>query len=146
MKRYRKASFVSFLIVIVLFLNGCGFFNGPYKKRMLEYYSDDINYTTLSGTIISKDNNNAIIEVDISIYNGVFPVNTNSCQFFRLYTNTYIIQNIEKGDFITFISAPEYFYDGQYLPILAIEKEGTIYLSFEEGKKNYLEWIQLNFS
>ena len=52
-----------------------------------------------------------------------------------------IDEKIKLGDTVNFITAPEYFGDGYIMPIVAISVNGETLLEFEDGFKNYLNWL-----
>lgn len=118
--------------------------NGPYRKRMLNYYSNDSNYAELNGTIVQIQNDHTL-EIKILTEGHNFPTYNEGYQVFGLYTSSVNDYDITEGDNITFISAPDYFYDGHQLPIVALSKSEEQYLSFESGKNEYLRWIQEEF-
>ena len=109
---------------------------------MLEYYSNDGNYSELEGILISYENERGYMEVDILTESHNFPLNaqTGYAEFqFRAF------YGLNPDDKITFVSAPYHFYNGHTLPIMALEKDGVVILSFEDGKSSYLAWIKENF-
>ena len=52
-----------------------------------------------------------------------------------------IDEKIKLGDTVNFITAPRYFGDGYIMPIVAISVNGETLLEFEDGFKNYLNWL-----
>lgn len=131
------------LATFIILLFSCDY-NAPLRKKMIKYYSDDNNYYQLDGVVISI--NDIILEIDILTPNHVFPINTNGYQrFIAITTDSYIV-DLSEGDKISFTSAPMHFYNGHYLPIISIKKGDTVYMTFEEGKKLYLEFINTVFS
>lgn len=54
--------------------------------------------------------------------------------------------SLQENDRILFTSAPDFFYNGHNLPLVHIEKEGITLLTYTEGKKDYLSWINEYFS
>ena len=123
------------LATFIILLFSCDF-NAPLRKKMIKYHLD--------GVVISI--NDIILEIDILTPNHVFPINTNGYQrFIAINADSYIV-DLSEGDEISFTSAPMHFYNGHYLPIISIKKGDTVYMTFEEGKKLYLEFINTVFS
>lgn len=129
------------IVGLILFVNGA--FDGILAKKMLEYYRDDNNYVELEGVIVSKDNKADVLYIEITTENHDFSTFNDKSTDFRIYSETDVELNI--GDTLKFISAPMYFYNGHRLPIISLEKDGEIYLTFEKGKSDYLNWIQKTF-
>lgn len=131
------------IFIIILSFASCDF-NGPLRKKMLTYYSDDMNYKTMEGIIKSIDGKE--LTLSILTENHDFSVNTaGDLQDVILIENGSQHYDLKVGDTIVFTSAPMYFYNGHKIPIVSLQKGDTIYLTFEEGKRLYLEWIQKTF-
>lgn len=145
----RKSIVVLFVVLAFLF-QGCDF-NAPLRNDMLEYYSDDDVYVELCATVQNVRYNDhtqntefdvvlltKIEEFQLSIVDGV--------STFGIARFGYEETRISVGDEIQFISAPFYFYNGHDLPIMELRKDGEILLEFEEGKSNYITWINEEFA
>ncbi len=145
---------VSVLILICMFtasvgLSACdsacaGFhtwFNAPLRKHMIEYYSDDSNYINLNGIIVSIDTSEW--EIDITTEDSNFTGEGYEKFDVMLYMD--FIDEMKIGDEISFVTAPMCFYNGHISPIVALEKNGKTYLTFEDGKECYLQWIDETF-
>ena len=52
-----------------------------------------------------------------------------------------ILQKIQLGTTVSFMTAPRYFGDGYIMPSVEISVDGEELLSFEEGYENLLEWL-----
>ena len=52
-----------------------------------------------------------------------------------------ILQKVQLGTTVSFMTAPRYFGDGYIMPIVEISVYGEELLSFEEGYENLLEWL-----
>ena len=52
-----------------------------------------------------------------------------------------ILQKIQLGTMVSFMTAPHYFGDGYIMPIVEISVDGEELLSFEEGYENLLKWL-----
>ena len=134
-------------IVLCLFVMGLPMIacdcNKPLREKMLKYYSDDSVYCNLCGEIKEKNDVYLIIEVFTESHTFISR-GENGYITFVIYGSS-CIEKIEVGDVIDFISAPMCFYNGHYMPIVYLEKEQEVLLSFEEGKTNYLNWINDTF-
>lgn len=146
----KKTGFLSILLVIILLLSSCDF-NAPLRNKMVDYYSENINYIELYGVIVSiniiESTQENILEIDILTENHSFPINTETGygEFVIVSYDQYDF-DLEANDEIIFNSAPMYFYNGHYLPITSLEKSGEILLTFCEGKESYLMWIKKSFN
>ncbi len=129
---------------LVPLISACDFLNGPYRKRMLEYYSVDSNYVTLTGKIVDITYD-CVLEIEILTEEHNFPTYGSSSMSFQLYTSKASDYGLDIGDIITFTSAPEIFYDGHNLPIVSLSRGEEQFFTFETGKKEYLEWIREEF-
>ena len=138
----KKRTLFLLLLIVTLGITACDF-NSPLRDKMIEYYSDDNNYQSLDGVVVNIESN--ILEINITTPNHSFPININGCQEFELMNYGDWVSDIKVGDEISFISAPMYFYNGHCLPIVSLEKEGQLYLSFDKGKDDYLHWIKETF-
>lgn len=125
-------------------------FNAPLRNKMLKYYQDDSHYVTISGIIKKIDYNQETDQLKLGIeiitkehsfsndvefgYAGFVIVNYSLFDF-----------ELAVGDNVDFTSANARLYNGHRYPILSVKKEENLYLSFQEGKENYLNWIQTTF-
>ena len=64
------------------------------------------------------------------------------CDYY-IYSNKII--ELVVGEQIYFKTVPFHFYNGHKLPIVEIKIEGNTILSFDEGKKNLIDWVNTNF-
>lgn len=140
-----KRFIVLFTILSVLFcMTSCELISGSsLKRKMVDYYSNDENYVVLEGTIISL--NKDLIEIKYTNnFDFSYNLETGYGEFIII---DFSEQNydLKIGDTIVFSSAPKYFYNGQRLPIVSIEKDNKTIMSFEEGKSKYMSWIQNDF-
>ena len=149
-----KKRYISVLILICAFLlsvvlsacdSGCAafhtWFNAPLKKHMTEYYSDDSNYISLDGVIVSMYY--AQWEIDITTEDS--HLTGEGTVTFHVMIDSNVLDEMEVGDKISFVTAPMDFYNGHIWPIVAVEKDGKTYVSFEDGKARYLQWIEDTF-
>lgn len=145
----KKIALSVILMVSILLLSSCDF-NAPLRDKMIDYYSENENYEELYGIIISVNTiesiKESIMEINILTENHNFPISaeTGYGSFVIIDYDKYSF-DLKMDDEIIFKSAPMYFYNGHYLPIVSIEKNGKILLAFNEGKENYLDWIQKTF-
>ena len=137
------------MIILVLSVVSCDF-NAPLRNRMLNYYTEDSNYVLLVGEIknikYSKDNKKIFLEINIITSDHNIPTNstTGYGEFAIINWDNYQLP-INVGDDVVFTTAPMYFYDGHFLPIVHLEKDGQEYLSFSDGKEDYCNWIKESF-
>ncbi len=125
------------IILIILIIGMCVFFSGcHYKKRMLEYYSDDLNYETLEVKVNSIEEEYMEVEFlyDVHVHYTYSP--------FRLIDMPTLHTKVKCGDIINIIVAPRYFWDSYNIPIVGITKDDVVYLEFETGKQNLLDYIE----
>lgn len=138
------------LMINILLLSSCDF-NAPLRNKMVDYYSKNENYIELYGIVVSSSINENkqenILEVTILTENHNFPTNaeTGFGEFIIVNYDKYNF-DLKTNDEIIFKSATMYFYNGHYLPIVSLEKNGEILLNFYDGKENYLKWIQTTFN
>lgn len=131
-------------------LSACDFLASD--KAMLDYYSNDSNYEELTGVITSKEYDKRYgLAIDITSNSQTFTLYREvGCEIvkvnwvFALYSHRYLYDDLSVGDTIVFTSASMVFYNGQLLPIVALEKDGQVLIPFEEGKAAYIDWIKNN--
>ena len=116
-------------------------FNAPLRNKMIEYYSNDSNYINLDGVIVSIDT--SVWGIDITTEDS--GITAEGPVTFYVMIDPYALDEMEVGDEISFVTAPMYFYNGHISPIVAVEKDGKTYVSFEDGKERYLQWIEKTF-
>ncbi len=126
--------------LFLIFITGCTSSKNKLISNMNEKYSDDESYVYLSGEVVELDGNNIIIKcTELKKY---IDYEDEFCDYY-IYSNEII--ELSVGEKIYFKTVPFHFYNGHKLPIVEIKvKENTI-LSFDEGKKNLLDWINTNF-
>ncbi len=120
---------------------------------MLEYYENDENYISTEGCItgLRYYESDDRLDVDLNLKSDFskFPGNTydyGGRSSFMIINYSQLSFRFYIGDTIKITSAPSIFYDGQDCPIVQLEKDGVEYLSFEEGKAAYLDWIKTTFA
>lgn len=88
-----------------------------------------------------------VLDVSIVTENHNFQVNAESGYVkFVIVKYSKENHNLAVNDEIFFTSAPMYFYNGHYLPIIYLEKDNEVLLEFKEGKEIYLHWIKEEFN
>ena len=126
------------MLCVILLLSGC------YSHKKYKYYSDKANYISVTGTV------SFINPADEGFYLGFNKMSTKlSDNAFKIVgknlaiveTNG-IMEKLQMGDEVTFITAPKYFGDGYVMPIVAITVDGETLLEFEEGYNNLLDWLK----
>lgn len=134
--------FSIFSLCLIMMLFGCDILMS--NKNMLNYYSDDSNYETITCIIVSKRLSNYpnSIVVDIQAENSSFTPDYYGYNLFHFYFDTEIYDLLNVDDVVIITSAPMIFYNGQIPPIVYLEKDGETLISYEEGKAAYLDWIE----
>lgn len=132
------------IVVITLLsvlLYGCYSSNQKLAKKMIEKYSDNQNYITLSGEVIEFNDNN--IKIKCEELNTYISYEDEICDY---YICSDKIIDLCVGDQIYFVTVPFHFYNGHKLPIVEIKKDSNILLTFEKGKENLIDWVNTNFN
>ena len=128
------------MLLLTILTYGCYPSNQRLVENMIEKYADDQNYIALSGVIVEYDGSNVTIECeDLRSY---ITYEDEICDYY-IYSEETL--NLNVGDIIDFMTVPFHFYNGHKLPIVELEKKGDIVLSFDDGKKNLIEWVNTNF-
>ena len=142
MKKFRTTILLLIIICLLLVLSTCDI-NKPLRTKMYTYYSNDNNYVILTGIVASKYDNGSVVGIKITTENHTItrPKDNGIFVFYVYCTDIEDIDSLSIGDEIVFTTAAMYFYNGHILPIVSLEKEGEIYLEYEIGKANLLNWI-----
>ena len=123
-------------LVLILFLSGC------YSYREKAYYSDRNNYITEEATvdnIIYNEEDNYVVlwlsDIDPQYQANAF--------IFRGENASEVLKNgilskVNIGDMITFTSAPCFFGNGYFMPIVELYIGEEAILEFEIGYQNLL--------
>lgn len=135
-----KKILIAITLVLVTMLSGCYNSNQKLAKKMIEKYSNNQNYVSLSGEVIESDGNYLTIRCeelsDYINYEDEF------CSFY-IYSDKII--NLHAGDRIDFVTVPFHFYNGHKLPIVELKLGGNTLLTFEEGKEYLISWVNTEF-
>lgn len=136
-KYWIKKIFVMLMVcLLVVLLAGCHFYEMHDKllaKKMTEKYSDDQNYVTMIGEIIEYDGGCVTIKCE----------GKSACEYL-IYSDDPL--ELPIGEQVEFTTVPFHFYNGHRLPIVELKSNGNTLLSFEEGKRNLLEWVNATFA
>lgn len=125
------------IFLSTIFLFSCHVPNQKLKNRMIEKYSDDESYVSLSGIINKIEGNNVTIKCEM--LSEYITYEDYSCDYY-IYSNQII--NIMEGASVEFITCPYHFYNGHLLPIVELKINGVILLNFDEGKNNLINSIK----
>lgn len=128
-----------FCIITIVFL-----FSSCEKQRMMDYYSNEENYITVSGTlthIYSTDDTLCLGFSDVFFYSADFNFVGDNLNIVK---QKGIDEKLEKGKTIEFVTAPGTWGDGYIYPIVEITIDGETLLEFEEGFPNFLEYFKKN--
>ena len=128
------------IFLLVTFLFGCNISNQKLAKKMIEKYSDNQNYVTLTGEVIEFNENNVIIKCEE--LNDYISYEDELCNYY-IYSDQFV--ELQVGEEIQFTTVPFHFYNGHKLPIVELKIDENTLLSFEEGKENLLDWVNINF-
>ena len=128
------------IFLLVTFLIGCTTSNQKLAKKMIEKYSDNQNYVTLTGEVIEFNENNVIIKCEE--LNDYLSYEDELCDYY-IYSGQFV--ELQVGEEIQFTTVPFHFYNGHKLPIVELKIDENTLLSFEEGKENLLDWVNINF-
>ncbi len=146
MKKKAMCACIVLLLVYSSFLCSCSVSN----RVLIRYYSEKSNYVTASGVVFHiKD----APERDELVFGfsdlspsmddvGFKLVGANR----EIVLQRDILQKIQLGTMVSFMTAPHYFGDGYIMPIVEISVDGEELLSFEEGYENLLEWLRMGNS
>ena len=132
--------FAIFITLLVVFLSGCNISNQKLAKKMIEKYSDNQNYVTLTGKVIEFYENNVTIKCEE--LNDYISYEDEQCDYY-IYSDQFV--ELQVGEEIQFTTVPFHFYSGHKLPIVELKIDENTLLSFEEGKDNLIDWVNTNF-
>ncbi len=110
-----------------------------------KYYSQKENYISVTGTISSIKYNDDATALYLN-FSELTPELDDTC-FKIIGDNLQMVQSqkidtkLEIGTQIKFITAPKYFGDGYVMPIVAISINEESLLDFEDGYKNFTDWL-----
>lgn len=134
-------------VLVVLFATLCYvvFLFEPVRSRV-EYYSEDSNYITATGTVKhlgwGPDQSYVYLafeEIPEEYSDTNFVIEGENL---RTAIEKGFNERVQLGTEVVYVSAPRYFWDGYAMPIVALSVNGEILLTFDEGKMNLLDLIQ----
>lgn len=132
---------LSCLIVLSGLLTSC------LSIRYRIYYPVKDNYIEVSGVVIYMKYNKDHTELHIAFSD--MDRKLDDCSFEIVGENLRIVEKngiddkIKIGDRVTFVTAPKYFGDGYVMPIVAISANGESLLDFDEGFKNFMDYLNI---
>ena len=123
-------------VVVIFSLIGCS------KLHEKKYYSDMDNYITeeaIVDNIIYDEEQEYIViwlsEIDEEYQCSEFIIEGKSIE---IVLENEVVDKIKIGDKIKYTSAPKFFGNGDFMPIVEISIDGDEILSFEEGYENLI--------
>lgn len=135
-KMFKKSIYIALILVVMFSLNGC------YKMREKKYYTDTNNYITeeaIVDNIIYNEERGHIVfwlsEIDDSYQCSEFIIEG---EILPILLENKILDKIKIGDKIIYTSAPRYFGNGDFMPIIQLWVNGEEILNFEDGYENLL--------
>ena len=131
---------VFIIIFFTIFLSGCCISNRILAKKMIEKYSENGNYVSLTGEIVEISENDVLIKCE-ELKNYI----KYEDEFCRYHIHSEQCIELSVGEEIEFITVPYHFYNGHKLPIVELRKDGKTLLTFEDGKENLIKWVNAHF-
>jgi len=129
---------LSFLLCMTLFVS----VSGCYASREKAYYSNRDNFITeeaiVENIIYIQESNKIVLwlaDIDPSYQAKEFMISGNNAS--EAIENE-IMSKVNIGDTIIFTSAPHYFGNGYFMPIIGITIENTEILNMETGYQNLM--------
>ncbi len=139
MKKYVIITSITLLLVILL--SACSTADQILAKQMTEKYSDNQNYVTFTGEVIEYEDSFVVIKCE-ELKNHLH-YEDEFCDYLIFSDQTI---ELSVGDQIEFVTVPFHFYNGHLLPIVEIKKNEITLLSFEDGKDNLINWVNMTFN
>lgn len=132
---------LSWLIVLSGLLTSC------ISIRYRIYYPVKDNYIEVSGVVIYMEYSDdhtvlyiAFSDMDRKLDDRSFKIVGENL---LIVEKNGIDDKIKIGDRVTFVTAPKYFGDGYVMPIVAISANGESLLDFDEGFKNFMDYLNI---
>lgn len=140
-KVWRILFVLSCLIVLSGLLTSC------LSIRYRIYYPVKDNYIEVSGVVIHMKYSDDHTELCIAFSDMDRKLDDRSFEIvgenLRTVEKNGIDDKIKIGDRVTFVTAPKYFGDGYVMPIVAISANGESLLDFDEGFKNFMDYLNI---
>ncbi len=134
-----KKFFYIIIVCILVFAAGCDTAVKREKAKRLNIYSHDENYVTVTGEVTRKKENYRTIIIMKSEELKKYNKNIKSECEFIIFSDFDV--NLSIGDIISITTVPVYVNSDDWLPIVAIYKNGECILTFEDGKQNLIDWV-----
>lgn len=132
-------------LVVMFSVSGCMMMyirEKMYERQEEKYYKNVDNFLTeeavVKNIIYNEEENRLVLwldEIHEDYQTGDFIIKGKNL---KLVLERGILEKLKAGDEITFTSAPRYFGDGYFMPIVAITVNDEELLGFEEGHKNLM--------
>ncbi len=134
------------LILVLMVLLCVGGVEWMWYCKEKNYYSDQSNFITITGTIYSVEKSSADTYWRIEFQDAVgIDDGKNYSGDYRLTGENLEIalangleKNVRAGKTVEFVTAPRVFGDGWKPPIVSITIDGICFLTFEDGYKNLM--------
>ena len=140
-KVWRILFVLSCLIVLSGLLTSC------ISIRYRIYYPVKDNYIEVSGVVSYMKYSDDHTELHIAFSDMDRKLDDRSFEIvgenLRIVEKNGIDDKIKIGDRVTFVTAPKYFGDGYVMPIVAISANGESLLDFDEGFKNFMDYLNI---
>ena len=137
-KHYISYFLVGLILTLLVPFSGC------YSVREQAYYGDRDNFITeeaIVDNIIYNEEKHYIVlwlsEIDPSYQACEFILRGDNV---TLALENDILNNIKVGDRITYTSAPGFFGNGYFMPIVGLSIKGKEILNLEKGYQNLMDF------
>ena len=147
----------AFVILAAIGVYGIFFMTPWQRKDMIKHYSDDSNYIQLSGKIneiagpyAEDESRYWLVKISVSSSEEDFFPGDQYSGWYFVPLATY--EELQASAFLweadeteyQFKSALGYWWDGFKYPLISVTSPNgeTVYLSFEDGKHNYLDYVE----
>ena len=94
----------------------------------------------MTGEVIEFNENNVIIKCEE--LNDYISYEDELCNYY-IYSDQFV--ELQVGEEIQFTTVAFHFYNGHKLPIVELKIDENTLLSFEEGKENLIDWVNIKF-
>lgn len=129
-----------FIALNFIFATGCQTALARDKEKMIGIWSHDEKYITLTGQVMMVDDDGfytmVVIQCDTL---PQYIENKNHEWDYRIFSEFKV--DVAIGDTITYTTVENPIPSNKWLPIVAISKNGESLLTFDEGKKNLINWV-----
>ena len=131
-------------ICTLLSVTGCQYALDRKKNKYYEIYQDESNYFTFTGEITEIVTNVGYVGPHVKIDCGDLLDHISDEEYKHVYFSISSDQplDLDIGDTIVFVTIPKHIQISDCLPIVAVEKDGEILLSLEDGKQNLFDWVE----